>query len=318
MAADTEETCASSRAIADESGNALRRKSGKPWTAWKPMVPDDDDCRVCAEVTLDPWVGRIAELVILKKLAPTQARAQAEEEYALDPDYLGRSLRIKLTGSISEALNKGSWPPQWVGKVKHPISDMVTDCELEDLFSLINFNPSKEELDEASLQEAAHEIITRFEQGAKSIAEVLAARRAQSEHAPSRGSEDGRSDNDKQSAPLRSEEELQAIERILSLCAGHDPEGIENWRKLISDKVKLEDLLAWEDHSDEDVRRIGRLIQGTMVKGLRDAIRIVERRIDVGTRLGTLLDHRQANGGRFEHFEGSFKILVTQLKDRML
>ena len=106
-----------------------------------PWFRSPDDCRLCAEVTLDIWVRSIAELIVFKGLPVALARAEAEKEYALDPDQIGRGLRIKLNRFLGEALNTGSWPkgPAWVGEVKHPIWDMTTTCQLSELFALVNF-----------------------------------------------------------------------------------------------------------------------------------------------------------------------------------
>jgi hypothetical protein len=280
-----------------------------------------DDCRLCAEVTLDPWVKRITELVIFHQLTPAQARAQAEEEYALDPDQISRSLRIKLRGFLSDALDKGSWSKDkgetWVNNVKHPIWNMVSDCQLKDLFALIDFDPkSLQEFDETSLQEAAHEVITRVGDGARSIVEVLAARSQQAKHATSQDSAEGESDRDKENAPalsqpLRSEQELQALKRILRLCGGDNPQEIAIWRRALAG-VKSDDLLAWEQHNDEEVRKIGRLMHGDMGKGLREAIRVVERRVDMRTPVSMLIDLCLANGGRWEHIDGPFRIVVDK------
>src|SRR5215472_34382 len=111
-------------------------------------------------------------------------------------------------------------------------------------------------------------------------------------------------------------EVLQMIDRIATLCGGNEPDEVENWRKLIGDpiKVKFEDVVDWEHHNDEDVRRIGRLIHGNMDKGLRDAIRIVDRRVDIRTNLSYMINLCIAEGGRWEHIEGPFRVVVTKMK----
>jgi hypothetical protein len=291
-----------------------------------PWFRRPDDCRLCAEVTLDAWVRRIAELIIFRGLPPREARAQAEEEYALDPDQTGRSLRIKLNGFISEALNTGSWSkgPAWVGEVKHPIWNMVTDFELKNLFALIKFDPrSQQKIDEASLQEVAHEVIERFGQGARSIAAVLAYRSQGPKQANSQNAGEDRSTSqapgsgkDEQSAdaqpqPERSPAELQAIERILRLCAGHDPEGEASYRRALS-RVQTDDLLDWNREPDENIPKVARLIYGDFKKGVREALRIVRCVIDERTPLSFLINHCIADGGRWEHIEGGFRIIVAK------
>jgi hypothetical protein len=123
------------------------------------------------------------------------------------------------------------------------------------------------------------------------------------------------SDNDKQSTdsqPERSPEELQVIDRLATICGGNNPEEIESWRKLISDKVKFEDLVDWEHHGDEEIRKIGRLMHGDMAKGLRDAIRIVDQRVDDRTTISFMKNYCIASGGRWEHIDGSFRVVVDK------
>jgi hypothetical protein len=120
------------------------------------------------------------------------------------------------------------------------------------------------------------------------------------------------SESDKDSEPLRSDEELQAIDRIAKLCRGNNPEEIENWHKLISDKVKFEDIMDWDHHNDEEVCKIGRLMHGNMGTGLRAAIRIVDRVIDSKTRLEDLHSLCIAEGGRWEHDDGAFRIVIDR------
>lgn len=215
-----------------------------------------------ASGTVDPWVRRIAELVIFKGLTPAQARAQAEEEYALDPDHIGRSLRIKLNGFLSDALNNGSWSPNWVGEVKHPIWNMVTDCELKDLFALINFDPKsqQQELDEASLKEAAPEVITRFEQGARSIAEVLAYRSKEPKQEDSQNAREDQSTSqarepDKDKEPLR-DKRSEVIRQLGAVLAIADPDQFFS-------KYSERDLIKWaEPESVLRTRQILRRLNG--------------------------------------------------------
>jgi hypothetical protein len=119
------------------------------------------------------------------------------------------------------------------------------------------------------------------------------------------------------SQPEHSPEELQVIQRIATICGGNQSEEVEKWRRILSEKVKFEDLLAWDhNHDDEDVRRIGRLIHGDFGKGLRDAIRIVDRVIDGRTPLSFLINNCIAEGGRWEHFEGPYRVVVDKGADR--
>ena len=108
----------------------------------------------------------------------------------------------------------------------------------------------------------------------------------------------------------------KVIDRIAKLCGGDQPHEVEQWHKLLNDPIKIKflDLSDWDRHSDEDVRRIGRLIHGNFDKGLRDAIRIVERRIDLRTPLSFLIQQCMANGGRWEHIEGEFRVTVTEIR----
>jgi hypothetical protein len=109
----------------------------------------------------------------------------------------------------------------------------------------------------------------------------------------------------------------QIINRICTLCGGDNPEQVEEWRKILSDplKVQFEDLIDWEyQRSDEDIRKIGRLIYGNMSQGLRSAIRVVDRRVDGRTTLSFMTELCTAEGGRWEHIEGSFRVTVTKIK----
>ena len=108
----------------------------------------------------------------------------------------------------------------------------------------------------------------------------------------------------------------KCIDRIASLCGGNNPQDVAEWRRLIGDpiKIKFQDLRDWDAHDDDAVRKIGRLIHGNLDKGLRDAIRIVERRVDLRTPLSAMLNHCIAEGGRWEHIEGQFRIMVTLMK----
>jgi hypothetical protein len=122
------------------------------------------------------------------------------------------------------------------------------------------------------------------------------------------------SSKDKQSTdsqPERPEEELQAIERIVRLCSAGDPEVEASWRRALS-KVHSDDLLDWNREPDENVPKVARLIHGNRGTGLRTAIRIVDRTIDSKTRLEDLYDHCIADGGRLEHVEGPFRIVVDR------
>jgi hypothetical protein len=242
-----------------------------------PWFRSPDDCRLCAEVTLDPWVRRIAELVIFKGLTPAQARAQAEKEYTLDPDQIGRSLRIKLTGFLSDALNKGSWSPNWVGEVKHPIWNMVTDCELKDLLRLINFDPkSKQELNEVSLQEAAYEVITRFEQGARSIAEVLVFRSEQPKEAGVPNSAQVQSSSqapapDKDKEPL-SEKGQKALKQLIAVLRNNIADPQEYFSK-----YSERDLIDWaKPESVLRTRQIRRCQNG--IESLQQIIKKVDEK----------------------------------------
>jgi hypothetical protein len=107
-----------------------------------------------------------------------------------------------------------------------------------------------------------------------------------------------------------------AIERIARLCSGNDPAAAKGWREAISDpiKIKFEDLLVWNGHNEEDVRRIGQLVTGDFSSGLRRAIRIVDRVVDRRTPMDQMISLCIAAGGRWEHTEGSFRILVTHIK----
>jgi len=110
-----------------------------------------------------------------------------------------------------------------------------------------------------------------------------------------------------------------AIRRIASICGGQDnPEAVESWRSVLSDQIKIsfQDLLAWDNHNDDEIRKIGRLIHGDFGAGLRTAIRIVDKTIDTKTRMEDMIHHCIADGGRWEHIEGGFRIVVTKLKDR--
>jgi hypothetical protein len=109
----------------------------------------------------------------------------------------------------------------------------------------------------------------------------------------------------------------KAIIRISNVCGGGNAVAVERWRKAISDpiKIKFGDLIVWEKHSDADIRRIANLIHDDFGIGLRRAIRIIDWKVDIKTRLGELLNQCAANGGRWEHTEAGYRILVTKMKD---
>jgi hypothetical protein len=110
-------------------------------------------------------------------------------------------------------------------------------------------------------------------------------------------------------------EVLKAIEKIVKACSGSDKENEANWRRILSDpvKIKFEQILAWANEDEENILKIARLIHGDFNAGLRTAIRIVKRTIDGRTTLSHLENYCLAQGGRWEHIDGEFRILVTKL-----
>ena len=118
------------------------------------------------------------------------------------------------------------------------------------------------------------------------------------------------SNQDKESAGAdpqreRSDEELQAIERIVRLCSRSNPEGEASYRRALS-KVQFEDLLDWNREPDENIPRVMRLIHGDFKKGLRQALRIVRDPIDDQTRLGQLENLCNSSNGSFQCAHGNF------------
>jgi hypothetical protein len=109
----------------------------------------------------------------------------------------------------------------------------------------------------------------------------------------------------------------EAINTIVKACGGDDPERQREWRKILSDplKIKFEDLLDWAKFDTHDIRRIASLATGDLHKGLRTAMRIIKGVIDSRTTLNFLFNKCQAEGGHLEHVHGPYKIVITYQKD---
>jgi hypothetical protein len=121
---------------------------------------------------------------------------------------------------------------------------------------------------------------------------------------------DGRSGKDNETAgadsqPERSNQEIQAIERIVRLCGHGDHEGEASWRRALSE-IDSEDLLDWNEEPDEKIREVARLSHGNLQKGLRQALRIVRDVIDDQTRLGHFKHLCISRNGSFQLDEGVF------------
>jgi hypothetical protein len=110
----------------------------------------------------------------------------------------------------------------------------------------------------------------------------------------------------------RSREELAATQRILAiLCAGNNPDNLASWRRALA-KVPTNDLLDWNRESGDNVRRVAGLITGDWEKGVAKALRIVRDVIDDRTPLSRLKNNCNAEGGRWEHTDGTFLFAVTR------
>jgi hypothetical protein len=109
-----------------------------------------------------------------------------------------------------------------------------------------------------------------------------------------------------------------AIEKIALACGGDDLDRRAEWRSILKDPLKIafQDLLDWADHGNDDIRRIAGLATGNLRKGLHTAMRIVNGVIDSRTTLNFLFNRCQAEGGRLEHVQGPYKVVVTYHKDK--
>jgi hypothetical protein len=191
-------------------------------------------------------------------------------------EALARSLGNKLTAAILKVLI--SWPKgtQWVNENSHAICAMGKECAPQDLFALLDFDPTSRqigELTQADFQEVAREVITRFEQGTKSIAEVLALRSEGPKQTDSQSSGEDRStpqapepDNDK---PELSEKGQEALKRLIDILG-------ENQREYLS-KFSERDLFNWA--FPESVLRTRQIWQShiaTVTRSLTETIKAVD------------------------------------------
>jgi hypothetical protein len=116
---------------------------------------------------------------------------------------------------------------------------------------------------------------------------------------------------------LRHPPEIMAIiKRIASVMGQSDQGKVAAWSAALSDpvKIKFEELISWDKHSDADVLRIGSLTTGDFGASLRAAMRVVDRVIDRKTRLEDLYNLCNADGGRWEHSDGTFRVTITREK----
>jgi hypothetical protein len=109
---------------------------------------------------------------------------------------------------------------------------------------------------------------------------------------------------------------IAIIKRIASVMGQSDLNKVAAWGAALSDpvKIKFEELISWDKHSDADVLRIGSLTTGDFGASLRAAMRVVDRVIDRKTRLEDLYNLCNADGGRWEHSDGTFRVIITRQK----
>jgi hypothetical protein len=117
--------------IWDCGSEHVRQAMNEDGSRW---FQNPEDCRLCAKVTINSLVNRIAELCIFEHVALADAYRLVEEDYVK-----GFRFRNRLRDLGIKVLNE-KWKPK-IGietdQDKHVLADMITAAPLEDLFSLV-------------------------------------------------------------------------------------------------------------------------------------------------------------------------------------
>jgi hypothetical protein len=286
------------------------------------ILPAPGDVELLGELRPEE-MGELAQYIkpglSFQEALEAQTEAHAEK--------LKTKLQAKLRRLFLQGIPQYLQGQDEIDRCKHDLCKAVDDATYNELraFVRLDFDPATEtdidleEIDPPKIKDAAlawqeHDKDKGSNQSVIISFHDILDVRAKSTPTPQAP------EPDKEPPQKRSTEELQAIERIVRLCAGANPEGEASWRRGLA-TIQTEDLLDWNRQSDENIRRVANLTCGNFKKGLRQALRIVRQQIDGQTQLGDFKNLCISSKGTFQfELDGFYNSIIRfdreQIKKR--
>jgi hypothetical protein len=279
------------------------------------ILSGPSDLKLFAELPSVRMKQLLKHVLLTATYRAAQDREEEEETVELKTKLRDRLQRLVVEEFKNRGAELGSFTEE-----KATLQDALKEAPYDELVKLIGFTPSVREdlnqIDRRKITEAIKGCHHLHKYRPSHLETKISFKEILNLLDKSTSSEDGASEPrapepDKEPPRKRSTEELQAIERIVRLCAGDTPEAVAGWRRELAN-IQTDDLLHWNEHDDEAIRKIARLTHGNFGKGLRHAIRIVDQTIDGRTSISELKYRCDANGGRWEHVDDEFRITVAR------